>query len=92
MITVHSGFPGHGMRLDIEKTISDVSPALMSSVGMMLAVRIGSRIFQKVVLASLPPLKRRRRIRRALISRAKHPTRSKFKGARSMFANRFLVA
>lgn len=76
-------------RIDIERMIA-VAPEVISACALLLSPRIGVKIYSKVLLASLPPLQRRRRVRRSLISHAKHPTRSKFKGAQKCIRLRFL--
>lgn len=75
----------------ILKAISEpISPALVSAAS-LLTLRLGARLIRKFVLASMPPLQARRFKRRALISHAKSPTRSKFKGAQKCFRIRFQV-
>lgn len=47
------------------------------------------KIYKKVRLSMMAPLECRRYLRRSLISRLRHPSRSKFKGVASCFRQRF---
>lgn len=83
----------HISRIDlvaaIETPIS--ASALMSAVASMVSHRVGLRVYPNFFRDSLSPIKQRRFMRRVMISHAKHPTRSKFKGAQKCFYNRFQV-
>lgn len=80
-------------RIDLVQVINTPIPAsaLMSAVASMVSHRVGLRVYPKFWRDSLSPIKQRRFMRRVMISHAKHPTRSKFKGALKCFRIRFQV-
>lgn len=63
------------------RSIESPVPHIPSVLLAVLVATIGFKFINKFLLAGLTPLQRRRRIRRALISRKTHPSRSKFTGA-----------
>lgn len=64
------------------------SPAV-SQAALLASYVLGARFIRKVLMSSMSPLKRRRYEGRQFISHARHPTRSKFKGAARCFRQRF---
>ena len=61
----------------------------VSSVIALAVAAIGARFVSRIFDSFLTPDEKRKAARRALVSRARHPTRSKFYGHAKCFRQRF---